>query len=167
MANESGLPIGFPPQQGTYLKYGLQPAQGLTVTGRTFHTGGTPAMAAADGTDTAASATIIRFAEVFVEANATITGIAIFNGSVASDTVKVGLFDAAGTLLATNATGGVGTAGNATADSYQRIPFTSTVSLLGPATYYVYATAFETTAKTGLTMPATFTTGLGPIASLY
>ena len=95
---------------------------------------------------------------------------------------------------ATNATGGAGTT-QAGTDAYQRIPFVAPVLVPGPQSLYVglifdgtvsrfnthtvgnfgagkltghvYATAFETTAISGLVMPTTFTTALGPIASLY
>lgn len=192
--NEAGLPIGYPRQQGTSLKYGLQPAEGQSVSARCWHTGNLPAQVSTDGNNSTPVVTEIYLAEVFVPANATLTGVAIFNGSDVTDVVKVGLFDASGTLVATNATGGAGTQASG-ADAYQRIPFTSSVDVKGPGTYYVgciysgttsrfnthtignfgagkltghvYATAFETTAKSGLTMPTTFTTALGPIATLY
>ena len=98
-----------------------------------------------------------------------------------------------GDLLATNAVAAAGTL-QAGADAYQRIPFV-TPTQLPPGTYYigiifdgttsrfnahtfgnfgagkltghVYATAMDTTAIAGLTMPTTFTTALGPMASLY
>jgi hypothetical protein len=165
-----------------------------TGSARLCHTGGEPAIATTSGTDATPVVTEIYLAEVFIPANATVTGIAIFNGSAVTDDVKVGLYSTAGVLLATNATGGAGTT-QAGTDAYQRIPFTAAYSAKGPAAYYVgiifdgttsrfnthtvgnfgagkltghvYATAMETTAITGLTMPTTFTTALGPIASLY
>lgn len=190
----AALPIGFPGQDSSYLKYGLKPAQDLSVSPRNWHTGAEPAIASTSGTDATPVITEIYLAEIFVPANATLTGVAIFNGSAVTDDVKVGLYTAAGVLVATNATGGAGTT-QAGTDAYQRVPFTATYAVKGPATYYVglifdgtvsrfnthtvgnfgagkltghvYATAMETTAVTGLTMPTTFTTALGPIASLY
>ncbi len=191
----AALPLGQPGQDSTYLKYGLKPAQDLSVSPRAWHTGSVGATQTADGSDTTVAATTeLYLAEIFVPANATLTGVAIFNGSDVTDVVKVGLYTAAGVLLATNATGGAGTQSSGTSN-YQRVPFTATVAVKGPATYYVgciysgttsklkrhilgsfgagkltghaYATAMETTAVTGLTMPTTFTTALGPIASLY
>ena len=190
----AALPLGQPGQDSTYLKYGLKPAQDLSVSPRCWHTGGEPAIASTSGTEITPVITEIYLAEIFIPANATITGVAIFNGAAAANNVKVGLYTAAGVLVATNATGGAGTA-QAGTDAYQRVPFTSAYTAKGPATYYVglifdgttaranahvvgnfgagkltghvFSTAMETTAVTGLTMPTTFTTALGPIASLY
>ncbi len=167
---------------------------GVRPSARLCHTGGEPAIATTSGTDATPVITEIYLAEVFVPATVLVTGVAIFNGSAVTDDVKVGLYDSAGTLLATNATGGAGTTQSGT-DAYQRVPFTATEVVPGPATYYVgiifdgttsrfnahtvgnfgagkltghvYATAMETTATSSLTMPTTFTTALGPIASLY
>ena len=115
------------------------------------------------------------------------------------DDAKIGLYDAAGTLIRATAT-----TQQSGADAYQLIPFATgpagaaatTVELPGPATYYVgvcydgttstlqtfgtgtwgagkitslvYATNFAAsgTALT-ITVPTTFTTLLGPLASLY
>jgi hypothetical protein len=167
---------------------------GRRPSARLCHTGGEPAIATTSGTDATPVVTEIYLAEVEIPATILVTGIAIFNGSAVTDDVKVGLFDQAGTLLATNATGGAGTT-QAGTDAYQRVPFTATKVVAGPGTYYigiifdgttsrfnthtvgnfgagkltghVYATAMETTAISGLAMPTTFTTALGPIASLY
>ncbi len=160
---------------------------------RCCHTGGEPAIATTSGTDATPVVTEIYLAEVLLPLASTVTGIAIFNGSAVTDDVKVGLFDKNGTLIATNATGGAGTT-QAGTDAYQRIPFTAALEVgagayyvgiifdgttsrfnahtvgnfgAGKLTGHVYATAFETTATSGLTMPTTFTTALGPIASLY
>lgn len=173
----------------------LQTAKsGRRPSARLCHTGGEPAIATTSGTDSTPVITEIYLAEIFVPATVLVTGVALFNGSAVTDGVKVGLFTQAGVLVATNATGGAGTV-QAGTDAYQRIPFTGTVSVAGPQTYYVgiifngttsrfnshtvgnfgggkltghvYATAMETTAITGLVMPTTFTTALAPIASLY
>lgn len=194
--SQHGLSVYDVAAERPYLRYGLKPAQDLTVTARNMATLNRPAILAADGTDKTPVITEIYVAEIFVPANATVTGIAIFCGSgVQGDGVKVGLYTAAGVLVATNASGATGTASAGT-DVYQRIPFTSAYAAKGPATYYVgviydgttsrlnthagignggasaltghvYATAMSTTAVSGLTMPTTFTAGVGPIASLY
>lgn len=190
---------GLPVRTGDILsadqkkQFGANFGNGSNVSARLCHTGGEPAIASTSGTDATPVITEIYLAEVFVPQACEVTGIAIFNGSAVTDDVKVGLFNPAGTLIATNATGGAGTT-QAGTDAYQRVPFTA-VATIEPGTYYVglifdgtvsrfnthtvgnfgagkltghvYATAMETTAISGLTMPTTFTTALGPIASLY
>lgn len=165
-----------------------------TLSPRMVHTGGEPAIATTSGTDATPVITEIYLCEVYIPHACAVNGVAIFNGSAVTDDVKVGLYDESGTLLATNATGGAGTT-QAGTDAYQRIPFTAALQISGPKTCYVglifdgttsrfnthtvgnfgagkltghvYATAMETTATSGLAMPTTFTTALGPIASLY
>lgn len=160
-------------------------ASGYSVSPRLMHTGGVPAQVSTAGTDATPVATEVYIAEVFVPANTVLTGVSVMNGSVASGNIKVGLASSAGAVLATSAS----TAMSGT-DAYQRIPFTATYAATGPATYYVlefvdnntarinthtfgdfgaskqtgqvYATGFTT-----ITPPTTFTTALGPIASLY
>lgn len=164
---------------------GVAAAGGFSVSPRNWHTGASPAKASTDGTDQTTVNTEVYIAEVFVPANATVTGIAIFNGSAAANNVKVGLANSAGAVVATSAS--TAHTGN---DQYQLVPFTGTYAAKGPATYYVltfydtnaaqanahtvgtfgaskqtgqtYATGFTT-----ITPPTTFTTALGPIASLY
>lgn len=164
------------------------------VSPRNVHTGGEPAIATTSGTDATPVITEIYLAELFLPASALVTGIAIFNGSAVTDDVKVALFNAQGTMLATNAVADAGTL-QAGTDAYQRVPFSAAVRVVGPQslwvglifdgttsrfnthtvgnfgagklTGHVYGTAFATTAISGLVMPTTFTTALGPIASLY
>ncbi len=160
---------------------------GNTRTPRLIHTGGMPARVSTDGTDATPVNTEVYIAEVLVPGpgSVTVTGVAIMNGSVASGNIKVGLADSTGAVVATSAS----TAMSGT-DAYQRVAFTATYSAVGPATFYVllfvdngtarvnthtfgnfgaskqtgqvYATGFTT-----ITPPTTFTTALGPIASLY
>lgn len=165
---------------------GIAAAGGFAVSPRNFHTGAAPAQVSTDGTDATPVNTEVYIAEVFVPANATITGVAIMNGSAAAGNLKVGLANSSGAVVATSAT----TAQSGT-DVYQRVAFTATYAAKGPATYYVlaffdtnttprfnahtfgnfgaakqtgqtYATGFTT-----ITPPTTFTTAVGPIASLY
>jgi hypothetical protein len=165
---------------------GVAAAGGFSVSPRNWATCGTSGNAAtAAFTDQTPVNTEVYIAEVFVPANATITGVALFNGSVASGNVKVGLANSSGANVATSAS----TAVSGTT-AYQRVPFTGTYAAKGPATYYVesfydnntvrgtthtvgdcgaskqtgqtYATGFTT-----VTPPTTFTTALGPVASLY
>lgn len=164
---------------------GVAAGGGFTASPRNMHTGGNPASASTDGTDATPVNTEVYIAEVFVPSNVTVTGVAVFNGSVASGNIKVGLADSTGAVVATSAS----TAMSGT-DAYQRVAFTGTYAAKGPATYFVllfvdngtarvnthtignfgaskqtgqvYATGFTT-----ITPPTTFVTALGPIASLY
>lgn len=170
---------------------------GVRPSPRLFSTGGVVPIASGDFADLTPVVTEIYVAELFVPCTVTCTGIAIFNGSNVTDSIKVGLFDANGTLL--RATADTQQSG---ADAYQRIPWATNganvaatlIDLIGPATYFigcildgttsrlnshvignfaqgkitgaVYSTAFNTTSLT-ITPPTTFTTILGPVASLY
>ncbi len=167
------------------LDTGIEGYLNQSVSPRLIHTGGMPARVNTDGTDATPVATEVYIAQIFIDANCTITGVANFNGSVVSGNIKVGLADSAGNIVATSAStvmSGV--------DSYQRVPFTSTYAAKGPATFYVLLFVDNGTARinchtfgdfgagkqtgqvfatgfTTITPPTTFTTGLGPIASLY
>lgn len=164
---------------------GVPAAGGFSISGKLFHTGGVPATASTSGTDATPVITEVYIAEVFVPANVTLTGVSVMNGSVASGNLKVGLANSAGAVVATSAS----TAMSGT-DAYQRVPFTATYAAKGPATYYVLLFIDNTTARfnthtfgdfgaakqtgqtyvtgfTAITPPSTFTTALGPIASLY
>ena len=164
---------------------GVAAAGGFTTAARNLHTGGIPAQVSGDGTDATPVNTEVYIAEVFVPANVTLTGVSNFNGSVASGNLKVGLANSSGAVVATSAsTAMVGT------DVYQRVPFTGSYGAVGPATYYVLLFVDNSTARvnshtfgdfgaskqtgqvyatgfTTITPPTTFTTALGPIASLY
>jgi len=148
-------------------------------------TGDNPAMVSTDGTDATPVNTEFYYAQLTIRGNCTVTGVGVMNGSVASGNIKVGLADSTGAIVATSAS----TAMSGT-DTYQKVAFTSTYSAVGPATYYallmvdngtarvnthtlgafatgkvtgqVYATGF-----TAFTPATTFTTALGPIATLY
>ena len=164
---------------------GIAAAGGFSVSPRLWASGDNPALNSTDGTDATPVATEVYIAEVFVDANVSLTGVAAFNGSVASGNYKVGLADSTGAILATS----VSTAMSGT-DTYQRVAFTAPYAAVGPATYYIlqfvdnntarinthtvgnFGTAKQTgqtyaTGFTAITPPTTFTTALGPIASLY
>lgn len=152
---------------------------------RMIHTGNAPnTSATAANTDQTPVATEVYIAELMVPYPCTATGLAIYNGSAVSGNAKVGLANSAGTVVATSAS----TATSGTT-AYQRIPFTSTITLT-PGTYYALAFydnntqratawtagAFGASKQTGqtyatgfttITPPTTFTTALGPVASLY
>lgn len=163
---------------------GLAAANGLSVNPSNFHTGNIPASVSTYGTDTTPVITETYICAVFVGANCILTGVRVFNGSVASGNIKLGLFDANGVNVASTAS----TAMSGT-DAYQQVAFSAAYTALGPATYFVGLQVDNTTArfnthtlgafpaskKTGetygtfttITAPTTFTTAVGPVATLY
>ena len=167
---------------------GLGAAGGFSASPRNVNTCARPAIVSTDGTDATPSTTEAYIAEVFVPSTMTVTGIAIFNGSDVTGNLIAGLYDSAGSPVSGAAT--ASTAGSG-ADAYQKIPFTpGTVSVVGPATYYIVSEYSSATARynaltvgtcgaskktstvygtlpTTITAPTTFTTALGNIASLY
>jgi microcystin-dependent protein len=168
---------------------GVPAASGYTVSPRCLHTGANPATAAGDGTNLDAVVTELYVAEVFIPSNVTLTGVAPFWGAATNGNAKVALFNSAGTRVALSASTDVS---SHTADDYTRIAFSATYAAVGPATYYVGIICDDNTHDlnthvignfgagkiTGLvyateagyasiTVPTTFTTGLGPIATLY
>lgn len=114
---------------------------GIRPSLRNCNTGAQGAQIAADGTNSTPVITELYVAEVFVSATGLTTGAAPFMGSANSDNFKVALYDAAGNLLRATAS----TAGNTTADAYQRAAWATgplgaaatTLVLIGPATYYL------------------------------
>lgn len=148
---------------------------------RLVHTGGKPAMLNSEGNDTTPSVTEMYLAEIYVPGNVTTTGVALFNGSAVAGNVTAALYDGAGKFLGASAS-----TAQAGTDVYQLIPLALTLT---PGTYYVAAQFDSTSARfnshifgtfgagklTGqtygtlptVTVPSTFTTALGPIASLY
>jgi hypothetical protein len=166
---------------------GISAAGGFTAAPRCIHTGGVTVTQTTDGNDTTPVITETYIAEVFVPANMSITGIAIFNGSaVGTDKLVAALYDSTGAVVANSALAGVTATGT---DTFQRLPFTAPYSARGPATYYVGLQVNGTTYRfnshiagnfgaskkttelfgtlTTITPPTTFTTAVGPIASLY
>jgi hypothetical protein len=169
---------------------GVAAAGGFTASARNIHTGGVPAQVSTEGTNLDIVVTELYVAEVFVPANCTVTGVAALWGTNTNGNAKVMLFDSAGTRVAISATTDV--SGFTGASYGTNIAFTGTYAAVGPATYYVGVIcddntndlrthilgAFGAGKVTGLvyateagyatiTPPTTFTTGLGPIASLY
>jgi len=157
---------------------------GYVAQATAFHTGGIPAQVSTDGTDTTPSVTETYIAEVFVAANCTCTGISIFNGSAVAGNIKAAIATSSGAVLVQTAS----TAASGT-DAYQDLALSASTTLYGPATYYVLLQCnntgyrfnshtfgrFRASKKTGetygtfttITPPTTFTTGVGPIATLY
>jgi hypothetical protein len=169
---------------------GVAAAGGFSVSPRCCHTGDNPAMLSTDGTNLSVVVTEMYVAEVFIPANCTVTGAAVMWGDATNGNAKVALFDSAGTRVALSASTDV-SAYNA--DSYgTRIAFSAPYAAVGPATYYVGVICDDNTNRLNthtlgnfgagkieslvyateagyatITPPTTFTTGLGPIATLY
>lgn len=166
---------------GTHSVYGV-----LTNSPRLIDTCGVPATATTSGTDTANAANTDTYvSEIYVPANVSSAGVALFNGTTQNGSVTIYLADTGGNqILHTNSTATAG------ATSYQRIPWTTTPStVVGPGTYYLYfqnsatsnswrtwpvgncGTALQTSTAYGtfptISPPTTFTANTGPIASLY
>ena len=151
---------------------------------RLCHTGGQKARISTDGTNLSIVVTELYVAEVFVPVNMAATCVAVLNGSVVAGNMQCALYDANGLLVATTAS----TAASGIA-AYQQVPFTAVANLKGPAKYFVGVQnnnianrlrthalgnfgASKKTAQTygtfvSLTVPTTFTTGVGPVADLY
>lgn len=143
------------------------------------------AEAAADFTNATPVVTEVYISEIFVPIAGTVTGVAMFNGSDATDSVNVALADSTGAIVANSDLAGTQQVGT---DTYQRVPFTSTYSIL-PGTYYILAQFDGTTTRynalavgncgaskqtgqtfgtfTSITPPTTFTADHSPVASLY
>lgn len=189
MAAENTTAATYQDGSGAY----MDPDQGVKVRGstgsyKTFrpancHTGSFPAYVSTYGNDTTPVITETYICQVDVPHATTVTGIALFNGSVASGNIKLAIADDQGTVLGSTAS----TAMSGT-DAYQRVALSATLDLVG-GTYFVLLQVDNTTArfnthtlnncgaskKTGetygtfttITPPTTFTTAVGPVASLY
>lgn len=163
---------------------GLAAAGGFSVSPRIMHTGGLPATVSTDFTDYTVVVTETIRSEIFVPANCTCTGVALLTGSAVAGNVQVWIITSAGASVATTAS----TALSGT-DGYQLIPWSAPFTLKGPATYWIAVQGNNTGAKinthtigafgadkqtgtvfgtlTVAAAPTTFTTALGPVATLY
>lgn len=168
---------------------GIVAGGGFSASPRCVHTGGEPAIATTSGTNAASNTDgTVYLAECFVPCNMSVTGVAIFNGTAVAGNGKVMLYDSTGARVAISAS----TAMSGTT-AYQLIPFTGApIAVVGPATYFIGAIydtsthdlrghtigSFATGEDAGntyatdstfatVTLPTTFSTTTGPIASLY
>jgi len=164
---------------------GIVAPTGQTLNPGVVATGGAPAMASTDGTNATPVVTEYYYAQFNPGSSMTITGLANFNGSVASGNIKVGIADSTGAILATSAS----TAMSGT-DAYQKVALTAPLKLVGPGTYFALLFVDNTTARvncwpigafiagkvtgqvyatgfTAFTPATTFTADLGPMMSLY
>ena len=153
---------------------------------RLYNVGDTSAMITTDGVDSTPVITQAYTGELRGTTNCLATGVAVFNGSVASGNIKIALFDDSGAIIgASVSTAMVGTT------AYQLIPFVTPVNVTGLKRYFIGEFIDNTTARcrtfgvgaftsvlqTGLTYatgfvaitpPTTFGgSGSAPIATLY
>jgi hypothetical protein len=173
---------------------GIAATGGFAASPRLVHTGNEPAIATTSGVNSANnSANTIYLAECFVPCNMSVTGAALFNGTAVAGNVKMILYSLTGTTTGTKVAQSASTAVSGTT-GYQLVPFTGgPIAVLGPATYFIGAIFDDTTndlrshvvgsfgagtystsvvyatdsTLTPVTLPTTFTTAVGPIASLY
>lgn len=166
---------------------GVAAAGGFSVSCRMFFTGNEPAIATTSGSNLDIVTTETYRAEIFVPANCSSTGVAIFNGTAVAGNVQAYLIDSTGAQVT-----GVLTASTAQSGTtaYQLIPWAGgPYTIKGPATYWIAVQGdnssgdlrthtvgtFGADKQTGtvygtLTVaasPTTFTTAVGPLANLY
>lgn len=162
---------------------GIDPA--IPFAGPTaWATGQNPVKTTTEGTDTTPAITETYIAEVFVPINHLSTGFQVLNGSAVAGNMTAILYDSNGAVITTSAS----TAQSGTA-ALQSLAWSAVQNLKGPAKYYVGVQFSSTSArfrshiigsfgaskKTGetygtattITAPTTFTTGQGPVGSLY
>lgn len=154
-----------------------------------FHTGGYDPLTTTGLNQKQIVTTETYFAEVFIPANTTITGISVLLGhTTAAQNVFVGLANSTGVIVAKSNT----TTAMGTADTFQQIPFTTPYAAVGPAKYYIAVQSSQTTGfitthaalgnfgagkitsetygtfvTTATYAVTTFTANLGPIADTY
>jgi hypothetical protein len=150
-----------------------------------FHSGGATPVAVSSGTDATAVNTETYIVEVFVPANATLTGVSVLHLATSTGNVQFSLADSAGVPIAAAVTASTAATGSA---AYQKVPFAVAYAAKGPAKYFILMQNsgsnhyrahalgnFGAAKKTGetygtfttVTPPTTFTADLGPIADVY
>lgn len=168
----------------------IVPSAGMTVSSGQWKNWGRRADSLTGGTSTTPAATSVFVSQVFVHANAALTGIKLNNGGTCGTNKWIAvLFNSAGVPVANSALAGVLCTGSST---YQALPFTATYNVVGPGVYWIglYAdgatdrfysvpasgeasglagvvtgTTFGTVAS--IVLPTTFTADKGPIAFTY
>lgn len=166
---------------------GIAAAGGYSVSPRLMHTGRNPPAVSTDFSDYTVVTTETVRCEIFVDNNCSSTGVAIFNGSAVAGNIQAYLIDSTGAQVTGVLTASTAQSGT---DAYQRIPWTGGPYVLkGPATYWIAVQGNNTGGKinthtignfgadkqtgttygtlTVATAPTTFTTALGPVATLY
>jgi hypothetical protein len=131
-----------------------------SVQSTVFHSGGVQPFGAltTNYTQTQFVSTDTYYSEVFIPANTTITGISVLNGHTtsASQNTFVGLASSTGLVVANSNT----TTAQATADTYQQIPFTTPYSAKGPGKYFILVQGNNTTGYIGTHSKGNFGAGL-------
>ncbi len=171
-AGSATITGGIVASAGQWVNYG-RPMNGLT-----------------DGTDVTPGATTVYMSQIFVRANATLTGIKLNNAATcATNKWIVALFDSSGAVVANSDLAGTTCSGT---DALQTIAFTGTYAAVGPGVYWIglysngagahfraLPAAAEGTGKAGsvtgqtfgtaasVTLPTTFTADKGPVAFTY
>ena len=121
----------------------LKAKGGIRPPAAMFHTGGNPAIQAADGVNSTPVITEIYIAACLVPFTCLATGISVFNGSVvATDKLRVLLYDAYGNILRSSAVAGFQPT---TTDAYENVAFAlaadgttaATTIVLPTGTYYL------------------------------
>ena len=159
---------------------GLRPLQG------NHWAGGAVPTQTTDGTNLDVVTTETYFSCITIPATIRSTGVAIMNGGAVAGNVQVALLDINSNVVCSTAS----TAASGT-DGMQSIPWSAVTVLPGPASYFVAVQGNNTGMDlntiilgsagspagkvtsttygtfTSLTVPTTFTTGLGVIACLY
>ncbi len=167
---------------------GVAAAGGFSAAPRALHSQGQKAVVSTDGNDSTPSSTETYITSMFVPCNMTITGLNLFNGSVASGNVTVALSNPVdGTPIAAAKSASTAVVGT---DGYQKIAFAAPYAAVGPANYLVCVQYDNATVRynthtigtdpnlkqTGTTygtiptispLPTVFTTNLSSIMSFY
>lgn len=117
------------------------------------------------GSDLVHVAGTLYFAEIWLPANKTVTGLAVLNGS-ADGTHKliVALANSAGTVVKTSALAGTMSAGT---DAFQEIAFTASYAAVGPARYWAIIQCEGITPKTRRIAASTYLNFTGSLAGVF
>lgn len=192
ITNDTQYAPGYPCTVSCYSKasvmkdYFNSAAVGQSVAPNLVATGNWKPLAITDGSEVACVATTTYIAQLYIPTGMTVTGVSLVNGTAVAGNVQVQLADSTGAPIAAAVSASTAQAGTA---AYQRIPFAVAYAAKGPATYYVMLQCnntaarfrahtvgdFRTTSVTSgtygtfaaFTPPTTFTTAVGPVASLY
>lgn len=149
-----------------------------------FHSGGSPPLAASDGTDATAVNTETYIVEVFVPIQTTLTGVKWMGLATSTGNVQFSLADSTGAVITAAQSASTATSGTA---NYQTAAFAATYAAK-PGKYFVLMQNsgsnhyrahtignFGASKKTGetygtftaVTPPTTFTTAIAPILDVY
>lgn len=165
---------------------GIAAAGGFSQSPRCTSTGNRGVTSLTAPHSTAFVTTDTYIAEIFVEGNMTVTGVAVLMGTTAGNgNISVALANSSGVVVASSAT----TTTSGTSTTFTQVALSTPYSIIGPATYYVlvqgantgdflgthvagnFGASLKTSETYGtfttITPPTTFTANQGPIADLY